>query len=143
MKINLIISLICIIVNTTESILHKNGRYSNPCIDEPNACTMLPECWYICGSTIKDKGMGSIIPSEPDGYSTYNSASGRLGTISGGERNFLSGNLGTISGGQDNTGSGNLSTVSGGGNNKANGIVSVISGGKSNVASGDGSVVPG
>jgi len=123
---------------------YKRPRYRDDCQEDPMACTMLPECWYVCGSVDKKpSGMGSNVPTEPVGYSTYNSVSGRLGTIAGGERNFLSGMLGTISGGKDNSGTGNLSSVGGGENNKADGGSSVISGGKNNIASGDGAVVPG
>jgi len=133
---------ICLALINSGASQRRRPRFSDPCQEDPNAC-MLAECWYTCGDTEKPKGMGSNVPTDPVGYSTFNSVSGRLGTISGGERNFLSGRLGTISGGKDNTGTGNLSAVGGGENNKAVGGESVISGGKNNVASGDGSVVPG
>jgi len=124
-------------------VIPRTPQYRDPCRENLDACTTLPECWYFCGDVIKPLGMGANVPPEPLGYSTFNSVSGRLGTIAGGERNYLSGLLGTISGGKDNTGSGNLSSVGGGKNNKAGGRESVISGGKNNMATGDGSVVPG
>ena len=125
------------------NLLLNKPRYNNPCSENLDACSTLPECWYSCGNNIKQTGMGSIVPPEPDGYDTFNSAPGRFGTLSGGERNYLSGTLGTISGGKDNTCSGNLSSVGGGKNNKAEGKESVIAGGKNNIAIGIGSVVPG
>jgi hypothetical protein len=133
---------ICLILANSCNSQSIRGGFSDPCRENPDAC-MLPECWYVCGDTKKPSGLGANVPIDPVGYTTFNSVSGRLGTISGGERNFLSGLLGTISGGKDNIGTGNLSSVGGGENNKADGGESVISGGKNNIASGSGSVVPG